>query len=237
MGSLVNAGAVVIAGLIGLVLKKSMKASVETAVLQMVGLSVFLIGLSGVLKSMLVIDPDTLVIKDQRALLLLVGLVLGILLGEWWQLDGRLMAFGQLIERRFGREGFSAGFVNASLIFCIGAMAIIGALNDGMNGDPTVLYVKSAIDFVTGIVLASTLGFGVIFAAIPVLVYQGGLTLLAAWIAPYVSTALIGQVNLLGYVMVMVIGMNFLGFVKIKTANMLPALLVPIVWSMLVPLL
>lgn len=234
MGTIVNTVAIIIAGLLGLRLKQSMKASFEQAVLQVVGIAVFLIGLLGVLKSMLVIDPVSLQLADQGALMVLLGLVIGVLMGEWWRLDDRIHAFGKHIEQRFQKEGFAAGFINASLIFCIGAMSIIGSINDGVFHDPSVLYVKSAIDFVTCMVLASTLGFGVIFSAISVFVYQGSLTLLARWIDPYASAVLINQICMLGYVMVMCIGMNFLGFVKIKTANLLPALLVPIGWQAIV---
>lgn len=233
MGTLVNTAAVLLASILGLRLRKAMRPTYEQALLQMVGLAVFLIGLLGVLESVIVVDTASGRITTQGALMILLGLVIGVILGEWWQVDEKIQLLGKRIEARFQKDGFAAGFVNASLVFCIGAMAIIGSINDGIRQDPSVLYVKSAIDFITAMVLSSTLGFGVAFSALSVLVYQGSLTLLASWIAPYASAALINDICMLGYVMVMCIGMNFLGFVKIKTANMLPSLLVPMVWQLI----
>ena len=115
-------------------------------------------------------------------------------------------------------------------------MAIIGALNDGLRGDASVLYIKSLLDGISSVVLGATLGPGVIFAALPVLVYQGAISLLASALDPFLAGDLLGQICGVGYCLVLCIGINFLGMTKIKTANMLPALLVPVLWSFLQPL-
>ena len=163
-------------------------------------------------------------------------LVLGTLAGEALRIDDRLNGLSGLVERRLHLSGFAQSFVNGALIYCVGAMAIIGALNDGLRGDASVLYIKSLLDGISSVVLGATLGPGVIFAALPVLVYQGSISLLAGALEPFLAGELLGQICGVGYCLVLCIGINFLGMTKIKTANMLPALLVPVLWSFLQPL-
>ena len=169
-------------------------------------------------------------------LLLIISLVLGTLAGEALRIDDRLNGLSGLVERRLPLSGFAQSFVNGALIYCVGAMAIIGALNDGLRGDASVLYIKSLLDGISSVVLGATLGPGVIFAALPVLVYQGSISLLAGALEPFLAGELLGQICGVGYCLVLCIGINFLGMTKIKTANMLPALLVPVLWSFLQPL-
>lgn len=233
MGTIVNAGAIAIASLLGLKIRTVLSRQMEQALQQMVGIVVALIGLSGVLKAILVIDPVTLELKDQGILLLFISLVIGVICGETWKLEEKLQRFGTVLEQKFQKDGFANAFISASMIFCIGAMAIIGSIQDGINHDPSVLYVKSALDFITAMILASTLGFGVLFSGISVLIYQGAITLLASGLAPYASGILINQICMVGYVLVLCIGINFLSSVKIKTANALPALLVPVAYQMI----
>lgn len=162
--------------------------------------------------------------------------MLGTLAGEALRIDDRLNGLSGLVERRLHLSGFAQSFVNGALIYCVGAMAIIGALNDGLRGDASVLYIKSLLDGISSVVLGATLGPGVIFAALPVLVYQGAISLLAGALEPFLAGELLGQICGVGYCLVLCIGINFLGMTKIKTANMLPALLVPVLWSFLQPL-
>ena len=158
------------------------------------------------------------------------------LTGEALRIDDRLNGLSGLVERRLHLSGFAQSFVNGALIYCVGAMAIIGALNDGLRGDASVLYIKSLLDGISSVVLGATLGPGVIFAALPVLVYQGAISLLAGALEPFLAGELLGQICGVGCCLVLCIGINFLGMTKIKTANMLPALLVPVLWSFLQPL-
>ena len=228
-GTIVNATAVVVGGGLGLVLKKGLPEKLEKAVTQMLGLSILIIGLNGIITSMITIKPDG-GLASSGELLLLASLVIGVILGEQFDIDGKLDSMGRYIESRAKADGFSKGFISASLLFCIGAMTIVGSLNDGLRGDSSVLFIKSALDFITSIILASSLGFGVMFSAIPVLVYQGAITLAANWIAPLISDNLLSIICMVGYAIVACIGINFLEFAKIKTANLLPALLVPVVY-------
>lgn len=235
MGTVVNGVAVILGGLIGIMIRRGLPKKVEETAMKLLGLAVFIVGLEGVITSMVTVDAGKLV--SSGSVLLIASLVFGGVLGEVWDLEGKLNAGGKRIEEKFGKEGFAKGFISGSLIFCIGAMAIIGALNDGLTGDSSVLFIKSALDFICAIILGSTLGFGVIFSFIPVVIYQGGITLLSGLIAPLVSDPLLNGVCMVGYTIVMCIGINFLQFTNIRTANLLPSLLVPIIWISISPFL
>lgn len=236
MGTLVNAAAVALGGLLGLLIRRGLPEKVETISMQLLGLSVFLIGLQGVFTSMITVGADGKM-ESNGSLLLIASLVIGGVTGELLDIDGKLFKIGKKIESKFGKEGFAKGFINASLIYCVGAMAIIGALNDGLTGDSSILFIKSALDFVCSIILGSTLGFGVIFSFIPVLIYQGALTLFAGFLSPLISDALMGNICMVGYCIVVCIGINFLKFTQIRTANLLPCLLIPVIYELVRPAL
>lgn len=229
-GTLVNAGAIIIGSLIGLLFKKGISQSLNDIIMKVVGLVVCIIGLNGVIRAMFTVDLETGRLDWNGALLLLISLMIGCLLGEWLQLDERLTQFGLRIERRLGAGGFAKGFVSATLLFCVGAMSIVGAINDGLRGDSSVLLIKSMLDGTTSIILTSALGFGVLFSAVPVLLYQGSISLLSVFIAPYISDRLLDMVYMVGYAIVIFIGLNFLFNSQIKTANLLPGLAVPVVY-------
>lgn len=230
-GTLVNAGAIVAGGLVGMLLKKGMKPNYEASIHKTLGVAVLILGLNGVIGAMFRVGEGGR-ISSSGELLLIVSLVVGTFLGELWRIDDRLNGFGTKVEKKIGSAGFGAAFINGTLIYCVGAMAIVGALNDGLQGDASVLYVKSLLDGISAIILGATLGAGVCFSAVPVLIYQGGITLLAGSVAPYLQGALLDQLCMVGFALVACIGLNFISEnLKIKTANMLPALLVPIVWQ------
>ena len=227
-GTLVNAAAIAAGGCVGLLLKKGVKGSHQDSINKALGVAVLVLGLNGVISSMFTVNADG-TLASSGELLLIISLVLG-------TLADRLNGLSGLVERRLHLSGFAQSFVNGALIYCVGAMAIIGALNDGLRGDASVLYIKSLLDGISSVVLGATLGPGVIFAALPVLVYQGSISLLAGALEPFLAGELLGQICGVGYCLVLCIGINFLGMTKIKTANMLPALLVPVLWSFLQPL-
>lgn len=230
MGTIVNAAAVVLGSLIGLMIRRGLPEKVEQTAMKLLGLSVLIIGLNGIVSAMITAQSDGKLVSS-GSLLLIASIVVGGVLGECWNLDGKLLRGGQWIEQKFGQEGFAKGFVNASLVFCIGAMAIVGSLTDGLSGDSSILYIKSMLDFICSIILGSTLGFGVLFAFLPILLYQGALTLFAGVLSPLISDALLGSICMVGYTIVLCIGINFLELTVIRTANLLPALLVPIVYE------
>lgn len=227
-GTIVNCVAVVIGGLIGLLLKKGIKESYAQGINKSLGIAVLIIGLNGVISNMFTVENNSL--KSSGELLLIVFLVLGTLAGELLKLDDRFNSFSKKIESKFSGGGFASGFVNGTILFCVGAMSIIGSLNDGLTGDSTVLFVKSTLDFVGAIIFGATLGFGVIFTCIPMLIYQGGISLLAGLLGNILQGELLTHICMVGYAIIIAIGFNFFVEKKFKTLNMVPALVIPIIY-------
>lgn len=228
-GTLINVAAVIAGSLIGLVFKRCIKENLNAAIQKALGLATLFIGINGVISTMITAD-STGRLSSSGELLLVFSLVLGMLAGTLLRLDDRLNGLGAKLENRFHLTNFSAGMVNAALLFCVGAMAIVGSLNDGLTGDSSVLIIKSALDFTAAIVLAASLGIGVLFSFIPLLLYQGGISLAAGALSGLLQGQLLNQVCSVGYVLIFCIGINFLFPKKIKTADALPALLVPVAW-------
>lgn len=229
MGSLINAGGIILGAIIGLLLKKGIPRHVNESITQVEGLAIMVIGLAGIISSMFTIDPATGELAGSGGLALLLCLVVGCLIGELLRINDRLEDFGRYMESKMNAKGFAKGFITASLLYCIGAMSIMGPLTEALEGNLEILLMKSILDGVTSIVLASSLGGGVAFAAVPVLLFQGVLTLLARWIEPYIAgTGLLEMICLVGYTMVLAIGVNFVCKTNIKTANLLPALVLAI---------
>lgn len=233
IGTIVNALAVLAGGTLGLLLKKGVKESLMNSILKVEGIAVFIIGMNGVLTTIISVGDGGL--SSDGGMFLLMSLVIGTFVGEVLRLDDRINNFGLSIEKRLKSDGFAKGFVSASLIFCIGSMGIMGAINDGLSGDSSLLLVKSVLDGVTSVVLASTMGSGVLFAAVPILIYQGLISLFASSIAPVLEACgnMMTQFNMVGNALIMCIGFNFITDSKIKTANLLPALLIPILYNLL----
>lgn len=230
MGTIVNACAALMGGVIGLFVKRYIRDDIKTALDKVLGLCVTIMGLFGVLSSMAVIENGKL--ETNGTMLLLISMTIGTILGTLLKINDKLDGFGNFLEKTVRISSFSDGFVTASLLYCVGAMTIIGCINDGLYGDATVLYTKSMLDGISAIILTSTLGAGVLFAAVPVLLYQGLLTLAAGWLAPLLSDALINDISMAGYAIVVFIGTNMMGLTKAKTADMLPSLLIPVIYTL-----
>ena len=231
-GTIVNAITIIVGGFLGLAFKKGLPKSVEENVPNFVGTGVTVIGINGILTSMLSVNTETGRASSSGELILVLSLALGGIIGELIKLDDRINAGGLAIERRFGAEGFAKGFVSASMLFCIGAMAIVGALADGLSGDSSTLFVKSILDGITSVIMAATLGYGVIFSAVAVFVYQGAISLCAGLLSTVLVGALLDQICMVGYCIVLLIGTNMLGATKVKTANLLPAMFGPVVYNL-----
>jgi uncharacterized membrane protein YqgA involved in biofilm formation len=234
IGTLANAGMIAAGGCVGLVLKKGIRPQLENAIHQATGLAVIVIGLNGVISNMLAADPATGEISSSGELMLVFSMILGAIVGESLGIEEHLNRLGGLVEQKLHLSGFAQGFVNGTLIYCVGAMAIVGSINDGLLGDSSTLITKGVLDGITSIVLAASMGPGVIFSAIPVLVYQGAITLCAGLLAPVLQGELLHQICAAGFLLVACIGVNFMSDkFHIKVANFLPALLVPVVWAVL----
>ena len=229
-GTIVNAAAIVAGGTVGVLVKKGIPSHLEEALHRAMGLAVIVIGMNGVITNMVTANGDG-TLSSSGELLLVFSLVLGVLVGEILRIEERLNGLSQTVEKKLHLSGFAASFVSGTLIYCVGAMAIIGSINDGLNADASVLLVKSTLDGISSIVLGATMGPGVIFAAIPVVLYQGSITLLAGVLSPVLQGELLRQICAVGYVLVACIGVNFMSSYHIKTANFLPALLVPPLWA------
>ncbi|HWP51191.1 MAG TPA: DUF554 domain-containing protein, partial [Clostridia bacterium] len=231
-GTIVNASAIAAGASIGLLFKKGLPQRIEENALKFVGIGVAILGLEGVLCAMMTADTATGRLSFEGGILLVLSLAVGGIIGEFFCIEDKLNAGGLTIEKKLGAQGFAKGFVSASMLFCIGAMAIVGSISDGLNHDSSVLFLKATLDGITAIVLAAALGYGVLFSAIAVLAYQGLITLCAGLLAPALNgTALLDQICMVGYCIVLLIGTNMLGSTKVKTANLLPAMLGPVVYN------
>ena len=173
--------------------------------------------------------------NDFIFVIVILSVVLGAFIGTYLKLNEKVNAIGLYFERKFTKEdsNFSQGFITSSLIFCVGAMAIIGSINDGISGDYSILLIKAILDGVMSMILASTLGFGVLFSFISVLLYQGSITILAYFFEQFISLEAQIQMTIVGNILIIGIGLELLDIKKIKTIDMLPALLIPIIYNLI----
>ncbi|MGE5379903.1 MAG: DUF554 domain-containing protein [Methylocystaceae bacterium] len=220
MGTIINAGAIAIAAVLGYLIRRGLPDNMSDTVQKVLGLLVILIGIQYGLKA------DNLVVVG-------LALALGGILGEWWQVEAGLIKLGDKLEARLGQDRISEGFVTASILFCTGAMAILGSIEDGLTGNHQILLVKSMLDGVFSLLFAASMGIGVAFSAISVLLYQGAITLAAGLVKPLATPVLMADLNAWGGVLIMGIGLNLIGLTKIRIANALPGLLVLplLVWA------
>lgn len=237
LGTLVNTAAVIIGGLLGLALKNGIAKRFEKILMQGLGLATIFIGISGVLKYMLVVENGS--IATRGTMLLIFSLVIGCLLGQWIDIESKMERLGVKLKaavRVKNDNRFVEGFVTASLIICVGAMAIVGSMQDGLSGDSSMLIAKALLDFVLVAILASAYGVGVVFSAIPIFVYQGAITLIAALFGSVIREVLIEELSFIGSALIFCVGVNLVREKTFRVANMLPALLIPIaveLWRML----
>lgn len=245
LGTLANTAAVLVGSLIGMGLKRGVSPAMERTLTQAIGLCVVFIGGSSTLGAMLTIAESGTKLQVEGTMLLIVSMVVGTVVGQLVDIEGALNRLGDWLHKKVGRaeqEGcdtagsrFTEGFVTSSLIICVGAMAVVGGLYDGM-GQPETLFAKAALDFVIVLMLASTLGVGVAFSALPILVYQGLLATVGLLVGNVMTDAMTSGLSLVGNVLVCAVGLNLLlqtfpGNLRISVGNMLPALLVPVVWE------
>lgn len=213
MGTVVNIITVLLGGAIGLLLRQRFPERISQTALQVMGLFTLLVGVS-------------MALQGKELILDLVSLALGAMLGEWINIEARLDKFGAWIEGRMRVSAASPakGFIYASLVFCVGSMAIVGSITDGVKGDHSILFTKAMMDGIISIPFAAGMGFGVLGSAFSILLYQGGLTLLAHQLQPLFNATVIQELTAVGGVIVMGIGINIMDLKKIRVGNFLPAL-------------
>lgn len=229
IAAIVNAVVVVLGGLLGLALGGRLKEHHTKTIVAALGICTMVIGI-------------TSAIVTSNILIVIICLVIGTILGELLQIEHRLDSLGDWLKSRVAKNGggrFTEGFVTASLLFCVGSMAIMGSFDAGLRGDYNTIFAKSALDCVMAVTFAATMGVGVLFAGASVLLYQGALTLLATVVEPYLSAPVVVEMCAVGGVMLIGTGMNILGLTKerIKVGNMLPAMFLPIAWFPLAQLI
>jgi hypothetical protein len=216
-GTIVNVIAIFLGCSVGFILKSKFPEKIGKIVMQSLGLVSLLIGIQ-------------MALKTNNILLMIFSLVIGGIVGEIIGIEESLERFGERVKLKFKNnntsEKFVEGFVTASLLYCVGSMAIMGALKEGLSGNPDILYTKSLLDGVTSIAFTAAMGIGVLFSAIPVFLYQGGITLLAWLIKDFLSPEIINEMTAVGGILILGIGFGLLEIKKIKIGNLLPAILV-----------
>jgi uncharacterized protein len=228
MGTIINAAAIIVATFLGIIFKKGLSEKIQKSIMFTLGLGLTCLALGWFIKDFVVIENGSL--STQSDLLIIISLVIGVIIGEWIDIDKRLNDLVFKVEKKYNLPPLAKGFISATLIFCVGAMAITGSIQDGLGLGTTTLIIKSVLDFITAMVLASFLGIGVIFSAISVLIYQGSITLLARYLSEYATLEIISSLSMIGSILLVAIGINFMEIKRIKVANLLPALLVPIIY-------
>ena len=232
-GTIINTAAVIAGGISGVVLKKGIPESCQKILMQACGIATIFIGVSGTLKEMLVINGSS--IETKGTFLLILSLVLGGLAGSLLSIEERLERLGELLKKKLHSEKdtrFVEGFVTSTLVICIGAMAIVGAIEDGLTGNFSTLTAKAILDFVIVMIFASTLGKGVIFSALPLFLYQGAITILAAVLGDFMSPSLISDISFVGSALIFCVGVNIAFGKKFNVGNLLPALLIPVIYQL-----
>lgn len=216
---IINTIAVLVGSTVGLLLKQGIPDSIRDIVMKGLALCTIYIGITGSL-------------KGQNTLVLILSIVIGSIIGQGLDLDKRLNNFAEKLESKFKKSGeevsVAEGFVTASLLFCVGAMTIVGSLRAGLQGDYEMLMTKSFLDFISSLVFASALGIGVLLSAGFVLVFQGSIVLLAQYVSPYLGDYVIAEMTCVGSLLIIALGLNILGVTQLKVMNYLPAIFIPI---------
>lgn len=218
-GTIVNVMAIIVGSFLGHFMRNGIKEEYKATIMDALGLSVIIMGI-------------TSTIKADNFLLIIVSVVVGSLIGEMLGIEKELNKLGFKLQKKFGRgdSNFARGFITATLVFCIGAMSIVGALEAGLTGSYKTLFAKSILDGVSALIFASSLGLGVVFSALPVFIYQGTITILSTYLSALFTPALINEISAVGGILIIGIAFNLMDIKKIKVSNMLPSLLVPIVF-------
>lgn len=233
LGTIVNVAAIVVGGLVGLLGGRRIPERLQKTLMSAMGVSVLFVGVSGALSQMLRAEGGALTVQGT---MMILSLAIGAVLGELLDLEDRMERFGAWLKVKTKSEsdgGFIGAFVTASLTVCIGAMAIVGSIQDGILGDHATLFAKAVLDLVIIMVMTASMGKGCIFSAIPVGILQGSVTLLARLLQPVFTDAALSNLSLVGSVLVFCVGLNLVWGKKIRVANLLPSLLIAVIWAFL----
>lgn len=222
--SVVNAGFIIFGCLIGLLIKKGIPEKIVVSVKEAVALCVLYVGIMGAIK----VD-DTLVA--------IISLAAGSLIGALFDLDGKIVRLGNKLEnslQKGNKSGISKAFVSSTMLYCTGGMAIIGSLESGISGSYEIILAKSLMDGIISAILLPTLGIGVIFSSISVLIYQGAITIMASFVAPYLTEAVIANMSFVGSILIIGLSLNLLNITKLKLMNSIPAIFIPLILQFII---
>ncbi len=238
LGTVVNALAVAVAGLVGMFIKGGIKQKYQDTLMGVLGIATMFIGAGGTLQEMFTVENGK--ISTQGTMLLVISLIVGALVGEFIDVEARLEKVGEWLKNKVKAKNdtkFVDGFVNSTLVICVGAMAIVGSLQDGLGQGQTTLFVKSALDFMIILIFASTMGISTVFSSIPLALYQGAITAFAGVLSGFLNDNLISNLNLVGSAMIFAIGVNLAFGKKFKVGNILPGILVPVIYEIILKLI
>lgn len=219
LGTLVNSGVIILGSLIGLLLKRGLPEKWQETMINSIALCVFIIGIQ-------------MAMKTDNIIIVIISLVIGSIIGEIIDIEDGMNGLGAWLGSKLSKESGSIagqiaeGFVNSSILFCTGAMAIVGSIQDGLSGDCSTLFAKATLDGIIALILTANVGVGVMLSAITVGIYQGSITLMAGFVEPYITEVILQEITASGGVMIMAIGTNMLRITKIRIGNMLPGMLV-----------
>ena len=233
LGTIINTFAILLGGIIGGLFGKFLKESLQNALIKSTGICVMFIGLSGALEKIMSVQNDG-TLSSSGTLMMIGSFALGTLIGELINIDGKIERFGEWLKQKSGNKKdnlFVDGFVSASITVCVGAMTVVGSIQDGIFGDYSILLIKSLLDFIIIIVMTSSMGKGCVFSAIPVIILQGGFTLAAKFIQPYMTQAALHNLSLTGSILIFCVGLNLLRKNSVKVANMLPTIVIAVIWA------
>lgn len=234
MGTLLNAAGVILGGLLGLVFRRGLKEAYQSIMICGCGLCVIFIGVAGVMEEMLVIENGAL--ATTGAMMFIASMVIGGLAGEWIDLEDKTEKLGGWLKVKTRSQGdatFVEGFVTTSLTICVGAMAVVGAIEDGITSDYSILLTKAILDAIIVMVMTASRGKGCIFSVIPIVAIQGSITLLARFIEPLMTEAALSNMSLVGSALIFCVGINLVFGKRIRVANLLPSLVVAVIWAFL----
>lgn len=234
LGTIINVLAIIAGGILGIVCKRFLKERYQETIMKSTGISVVFLGAAGMLTKMLVVSPEGS-LSMQGSMVMILSLAIGALVGEIINIDAQFERFGEWLKHKTGSDGdkkFTTGFVSASLTVSIGAMAVIGSIQDGIYGDYTTLVAKAILDFIIVLIMASAMGKGCIFSFLPVGVLQGSMTALAVLLSGAVTDAMLDNISLVGNILIFCVGINLVWPKTIKVANLLPALIVAVVMAL-----
>ena len=232
LGTIINVVAILVGGVIGLVFSRAISARYQETLMQAIGVCILFVGIGGAVQEMMTVTADGL--QSSGTMMIVISYAVGSLLGEWINLERRIEQFGSWLKVKTGNareKRFVDGFVSASLTVCIGAMAVVGSIQDGISGNHSTLALKALLDMVIVCVMSASLGRGCLFSAIPVGIFQGTVTLLARAVQPVMTEAALANLSLTGSILIFCVGVNLLWEKKLKVANMLPSILIAVVYA------